>query len=530
MFATLHHVRTTILALTIAGCGGAPSQPGPSPDSMRAYAKAAFLTQAGRLDEAAEAYDAAAVEDSTSAEIWLAAAHTRLQLGQTGAAADRAERARQLDPQSPRILLFMARLEDARGALSGARTLYAMLTRHHPEQSQHWRALGDVAERQNDLRTAELAFSEATRRAPDDAEAWQRLGGVQRRRNRPAAAAHAFDQAVRHDPGRALLNPQVLGLALEGGDHALAVVAAARIAGRNAPAGIGPLTVATMLCKRQDLLSAANVLERLLAQMPEHARGRLMLGQVLAQVTRYTAAEEQLSLIPVSGPYGPDALHLRATIALRQGDVPAAISLLEKARQRRPEEARFAVDHARALRDAGRPDEALTLLTQGIDRWPNEPELRFVRAMTMHELGDVNGAVWAMHEVLDVAADHAGALNFIGRTWADEGKRLPDAERMIRAALRQRPEDPVIVNSLGWVLYQQGEYGAARQVLERAAQLAPGAVEVRLHLAASLWALGEIAAAQLGFAAVLDTAPASEKDALQARWRQLIETGRGAPR
>lgn len=497
---------------------------------MRAYAEAAFLMRAGRLDEAAEAYDAAAAHDPTSAEIWLAAAQTRLQLGQTEAAVHRAERARRIEPQSPRILVFMARLEEARGELSGARALYATLTRHHPEESQHWRALGDVAERQNDLRTAELSFLEATRRAPDDAEAWQRLGTVRRRRNRPAAAAHAFNEAVRHDPSRALLNPQVLGLALQGGDHALAEAAAARIAGRNAAPGIGSLTVATMLLKRQDLLSAANVLEHLLAQIPDHARARLMLGQILAQVARYAEAEAHLSRIPVAGPHGPDALHLRATMALRQGDVPAAIDLLEKARQRRPEEARYAVDHARALREAGRPEEALTLLTQGIDRWPGDAELRFVRAMTMNDLGDLNGAVWAMHEVLDVDADHAGALNFIGRTWADEGKRLPDAERMIRAALRQRPEDPMIGNSLGWVLYQQGEFGAARQVLERAAQLAPEAVEVRLHLAACLWAMGEQAAALRGFDAALDKAPASEKDALQARWRQLIQTRPGAPR
>ena len=515
--------------LALIGCGGAPSQPGPSTDSMRTYAEAAFLSQAGRLDDAADAYDAAAAQDPTSAETWLAAAQARLQLGQTEAAAQRAERARQVDPQSHRVLLFMARLEDARGELGGARTLYAMLTRHHPEQSQHWRALGDVAERQNDLRTAESAFAEATRRAPDDAEAWQRLGTVRRRLNQPAAAARAFDQAVRHDPSRALLNPQVLGLALEGGDHALAQAAAIRIAGRNAPLGIGALTVAAMLLKRQDLLSASNVLEALLAQVPDHDRARLMLGRILARVGRYTEAEAHLSLVPVSGSHGPDALHLRATMALRQNDVPAAIGLLEKARQRRPADARFAVDHARALREARRPEEALTLLTQGIDRWPNDAELRFVRAMTMNDLGDTNGAIWAMHEVLDVTPDHAGALNFIGRAWADEGKRLTDAERMIRAALRQRPEDPAIVDSLGWVLYQQGEYGAARQILERASQLAPDRIEIRLHLAACLWAVGDRAAARRGFAEALDMTPASEKDAVQARWRRLTRTP-GAPR
>jgi tetratricopeptide (TPR) repeat protein len=313
----------------------------------------------------------------------------------------------------------------------------------------------------------------------------------------------------------------VLGLALDGGDHDLARAAAERIAGVNAAPGTGSLTVATMLLKRQDLLSAANELETLLEAHPAHARARLMLGGILAQVERHAEAEAHLRVIPVSGPHGPDALHLMAQMALAQGKTDAAVDLLEQARARRPEKARYAVDHARALRSLGRNEEALTLLTQGIDRWPRHADLRFVRAMTMFDLGDADGAIWAMHEVLDVDPDHPGALNFIGFTWAEEGKKLPEAERMIRAALRQRPEDPAIIDSLGWVLYRQGEAGAARQILNRAVQLDPASAEIRMHLAICLWALGERKAAQTEYKIALDKTPDTQKDALKARWRQV---------
>lgn len=514
-------VRLIGFIVILAGCGATRPASGPPPESVRAYTEATLAAQAGDHTTAARLYDDAADADPGSADAWLAAARARLHLGQLDAAHVRAERARALDPHARQVTVFLARLDLARGELSDARARYAQLTERHPDQAMHWRALGEVAERQNDLDAAERAYGEATRRAPADALAWERLGTVLRRRARPAAAARAYDQAIRHDPSRAALNPQVLSLALDGGDHALARLAAQRIAGPNAAPGTGAMSVARLLLKRQDLLAAANTLEQLLETHPDHGRARLMLGHILAQVARYAEAEGHLARIPVSGPHGPDALHLLSTMALAQDDVPRAIELLEQARQRRPERASYAVDHARALRAAGRNEEALTLLTQGINRWPRHADMRFVRAMTMHDLGDADGAIWAMHEVLDVSADHPGALNYIGFTWAEEGKKLPDAERMIRAALRQRPEDPAIIDSLGWVLFQQGEYSAARQALERAAQLAPEAAEIRLHLAACLWELGEVDAARQTFAEALDKAGASEKDALQARWRRL---------
>lgn len=514
-------VRHLAIIVLLAGCGASRHLSGPPPESVRAYTEATLAAQAGEHARAAELYDEAAAADPTAPDTWLAAARARLHLGQMDAAAERAERARALDPSHHRVLIFLARLDLARGELSDARARYAQLTERHPEQAVHWRELGEVAERQNDLDAAERAYGEATRRAPTDAVSWERLGTVLRRRNRPAAAASAYDQAIRHDPSRAALNPQVLSLALAGGDHALARVAAQRIAGRNASPGAGSLAVARLLLERQDLLAAANELEFLLDEHPEDGRARLMLGQILGRVGRFDEAEAHLRRIPVSGALGPDALHLRSQLALARDDVPKAISLLEQARRRRPERARYAVDHARALRAAGRNEEALTLLTQGINRWPRHADLRFVRAMTMHDLGDVDGAVWAMHEVLDVAADHPGALNYIGFTWAEEGKKLPEAERMIRAALRHRPEDPAIIDSLGWVLYKQAEFGAARQALERAVSLDPEAGEIRLHLAACLWKLGERDAARAALAEALDKADPKTKDALQARWRRL---------
>ena len=67
--------------------------------------------------------------------------------------------------------------------------------------------------------------------------------------------------------------------------------------------------------------------------------------------------------------------------------------------------------------------------------------------------------------------------------------RLPEAKELIDKALKLSPDDHYIIDSLGWVLYRQGEFGAALVQLERAYVLRPDP-EVAVHLSEVLWALG----------------------------------------
>jgi len=506
----------------LAACGPL-QQVGPTPEAVRAYAEAGILSRSGHPEDAAVLFDRATELDPESVEVWLAAARAHADLGHWPQVRSRAERARALAPQDPRPLELLGRSELALGALPAARLVFIQLTELVPQEGQAWRALGTAAELLGDLDGAERAYVESTRRAPEEVDGWLRLAALQRRTNRPAAAAQALTEAVRRDPARRDLDPQILGLALEGGDRRLARLAAERIAGPGTGAQAGSMAVAQLLLQRSDLLGAANELEELLERAPEHAEARLLLGHVLARVERFDEAREQLMRIPVAGPHGPDALRMLGKVALARGDANQAVDLLEQARLRRPEWPGFVVDHASALRAAGRLEEALTLLTQGINRWPRDAEMRFVRALTMDALGDHDGALWAMHEILDYNPDHPGALNYIGFTWADAGERLEEAERMIRRALRHAPDDPSIVDSLGWVLHRQGEHGEARRLLERAAALNPTAAEIRYHLACVLRTLGEQAAAQAALAEALDRTEGARREGMRRRWRRELK-------
>ncbi len=91
-----------------------------------------------------------------------------------------------------------------------------------------------------------------------------------------------------------------------------------------------------------------------------------------------------------------------------------------------------------------------------IERHPDQPDLYYDLGLIYGEAGHEDRVLEIMHKVLEQDPDHANALNYIGYTWAEQGVRFDDAERMIRRAVELKPDDGYITDSLGWVLYQRG--------------------------------------------------------------------------
>jgi predicted Zn-dependent protease len=81
-------------------------------------------------------------------------------------------------------------------------------------------------------------------------------------------------------------------------------------------------------------------------------------------------------------------------------------------------------------------------------------------------------------------------LNFLGFSWADQNRNLPQAHDMIQKALDQRPNDGEIVDSLGWVLLRQGASHEAVRVLEKAAEMMPVDPTITGHLGDAYWETG----------------------------------------
>jgi Flp pilus assembly protein TadD len=134
-------------------------------------------------------------------------------------------------------------------------------------------------------------------------------------------------------------------------------------------------------------------------------------------------------------------------------------------------------------------DEAQRLLAQGLERYPRDQSLRYSQALLYEEQGKMRRAVTVLEALVDESPDDAALLNALGYLLTDQFERHDEARGYIQKALAMDPDNPAIIDSMGWVLFRLGEYAAALDYLDRAYRLEDDP-EIAAHLVDVHWALG----------------------------------------
>lgn len=161
---------------------------------------------------------------------------------------------------------------------------------------------------------------------------------------------------------------------------------------------------------------------------------------------------------------------------------------------------------ANLLNSAGMHGEALALLDQAIAELPTSTSLLYSRSVAHERTGDIDAAERDLRSILDSEPDNATALNALGYTLANRTQRYEEARALISRALALEPGEPAILDSMGWVLYRQGEFEQALDYLTRAYASFPDP-EVAAHLGEVLWATGDHAGARRIWAQALEDDP-----------------------
>jgi len=120
---------------------------------------------------------------------------------------------------------------------------------------------------------------------------------------------------------------------------------------------------------------------------------------------------------------------------------------------------------------------------------PNQPDLLYEAALLAERIGRMDVLEANLRAVIRIKPDHAHAYNALGYSFADRNERLPEAHGLIAKALALAPNDPFILDSMGWVLYRMGNAAGAIENLERAWKLRSDP-EIAAHLGEVLWKSG----------------------------------------
>ena len=136
-------------------------------------------------------------------------------------------------------------------------------------------------------------------------------------------------------------------------------------------------------------------------------------------------------------------------------------------------------------------DKGIAVLEQARKAVPANTEVLYQLAMLLEKNGSHDKAMAYMEDLLKAEPDNAGALNFIGYSYAEKGINLDKAEEMVKKALEKRPDDGYIRDSLAWVFYGKGEYGKALAEILKAAEAVADDPTIIEHLSDIYAKLGQ---------------------------------------
>ncbi|HZS83703.1 MAG TPA: tetratricopeptide repeat protein [Stellaceae bacterium] len=329
------------------------------------------------------------------------------------------------------------------------------------------------------------------------------LGSLEERMEHPDQAKALYERFARENPGSDLAARALARLA--GGQEP-----PPRITSAAQGAAEALFDLASVL-NQSETADLALIYARLALYLePDFPLAKLLVADVLESEHR---AEEALAIdrsIPPQSPYAWTA-RLRAASNLElMGKTDEAAKELQAMAAERPNEVQPLVQLGDLWRSKNRFAEAVASYDEAVARL-KQPEPRdwtifYSRGVALERSGQWPRAEADLLHALQLQPEQPLVLNYLGYSWVDKGVKLNEALRMIERAVELRPNDGYIVDSLGWAYYRLGNYPQATQNLERAIELRPEDPTINDHLGDAYWQVGRL-------------------DEARSQWRRALQFG-----
>jgi len=293
-------------------------------------------------------------------------------------------------------------------------------------------------------------------------------------------AANPNSQDVRMQLGRELAAERKLGEARE------QFRAAEKLAKNDAQAAYA---IGLLSLQLEDYLEAQVAFSRALKlNYREPTSIYLGMGQAAEGLKRYEEAIGWYQKVD-AGDWVRAQLKIATLIARQQG-LTAGRDYLQRIEARSQEDSIQMIQvEAQLLRDAKAWGETYEMLTKAVAKYPDSFELLYDRAMAAERIDKLDVLEADLRRVIRMKPDYAHAYNALGYTLADRTTRLSEAKELIEKAFKLQPDDPFILDSLGWVNFRMGRMQDAIKHLQTAYGQRPDP-EIAAHYGEVLWSAG----------------------------------------
>ncbi|MGH8258179.1 MAG: tetratricopeptide repeat protein, partial [Steroidobacteraceae bacterium] len=368
-------------------------------------------------------------------------------------------------------------------------------------------AFGALALEGYDFNLATRHAQQVLERNADSGGARRLLARARMMQGNAAGAIAAARDAMRVDPAGSMFELADVLTGLDRLEEARQELD--RLRGTNAPTGEIDRRLALIALQSGDLKDARRRFRDLIDRGEASDAALLYLGDIAARTGDTDGAltdYRQLSDTPMA----LTAIGRAASILVDRGQRGQALELLDSYESAHPEGAiDIALAKADLLADHGDAAGGLTFLDAALQRYPQQPRLTYERATLLERAGRTREAVQAFNGLLRERPDDPNLLNALGYTLADHRMQLKRAESLIRRALVATPDNPAVLDSLGWVQLRRGDARTALPALERAYVISRDP-EIAAHWGEALWQSGHRSEARRVLADALARNPQSK--------------------
>lgn len=241
---------------------------------------------------------------------------------------------------------------------------------------------------------------------------------------------------------------------------------------------------------------------------PDLDSARMLLAEILENVERYEEAIGVYGQVPEASPFHWNA-RIRTAANMNSLDrIDETVTLLRGMAKERPKDTSALITAARILRSQERFKEAIAAYGNVLERLGTVEQrhwsLLYERGIALERSKQWEAAEADFLRALEFRPDEPSVLNYLGYSWIDQGVNLDRARKMIEKAVSKRPNDGYVVDSLGWAFFRLGKYAKAVEHLERAVELRPQDPIINDHLGDAYWRAGRKLEARFQWSHAID--------------------------
>jgi tetratricopeptide (TPR) repeat protein len=219
-----------------------------------------------------------------------------------------------------------------------------------------------------------------------------------------------------------------------------------------------------------------------------------LLGELAELLDRKSEAQTWYAQVPDDDDHWFDAQLRSALLLDSSGKEREALEAVHRLQARAGDATKELGDayllEAEILNKHQRGEEAVAVYDRGLKALPDDTRLLYGRALLNGDLEHIDASVKDLRHLLELKPNDADAMNALGYTLADRTDKKDEALSLIEKALKLKPDEPAIIDSLGWAQYRLGRLDDAVKQLRTAYSKQPDA-EIAAHLGEVLWVSGQ---------------------------------------